>query len=214
MTRVFAVGAMFALIVAAFVGCESKNADEQTKNVEAATKETKREAAASKLVKPGERMFATIKTNKGDIKIELFARRAPKTVENFSGLAKKGYYDGVIFHRVIDGFMIQGGDPTGTGRGGESLWGGTFEDEFHPELRHKGPGILSMANAGPNTNGSQFFITLSATPHLDDRHSVFGEVAEGMDVVQAIGSTATGPGDKPVEDVVMETVEITVEKSE
>ena len=126
---------------------------------------------------------ARFKTEKGDIVIELYADRAPLTVENFVNLARAGFYDGTTFHRVIRGFMAQGGDPTGTGTGGP---GYQFGDEFHPSLRHEGPGILSMANAGAGTNGSQFFITFGATPHLDDRHSVFGRVTEGMDVVQSL----------------------------
>lgn len=154
---------------------------------------------------------AVIKTNMGTIEIELFAKETPKTVENFVGLANKGYYNGVIFHRVIDNFMIQGGDPTGTGRGGESFWGGKFADEIVPSLKHDQPGILSMANAGPNTNGSQFFITVVPTPWLDGKHTVFGKVINGMDVVYAISKVATSkPGDKPLKDVVMETV--TIEK--
>lgn len=153
---------------------------------------------------------AVIQTNMGTIELELFADKTPKTVENFVGLANKGYYDGVIFHRVIDNFMIQGGDPTGTGRGGQSLWGGRFEDEIVPELKHSGAGILSMANAGPNTNGSQFFITLKATPWLDGRHTVFGKVIKGLDVVQAIGKVPTNQQDRPLKDVVMEKV--TIEK--
>lgn len=153
---------------------------------------------------------AIIQTNMGTIELELFADKTPKTVENFVGLANKGYYNGVIFHRVIDNFMIQGGDPTGTGRGGQSLWGGKFEDEFVPELKHNGAGILSMANAGPNTNGSQFFITLKETPWLDGRHTVFGRVIKGMDVVQAIGKVPTNQQDRPLKDVVMEKV--TIEK--
>jgi cyclophilin family peptidyl-prolyl cis-trans isomerase len=126
---------------------------------------------------------ATISTDNGDIKIELFADKAPNTVNNFVYLARDGYYDGVTFHRVIKGFMAQGGDPTGSGRGGP---GYKFADEFHPALKHDQPGILSMANAGPNTNGSQFFITYSETPHLDGKHAVFGRVIEGMDVLEAI----------------------------
>ena len=158
-----------------------------------------------------EMTVAVIKTNMGTIEIELFANETPKTVENFTGLASKGYYNGVIFHRVIENFMIQGGDPTGTGRGGESLWGGKFADEIVPSLKHDIPGILSMANAGPNTNGSQFFITLVATPWLDGKHTVFGKVILGMDVVSAIGKVQTSkPGDKPLKDVVMESV--TIEK--
>jgi cyclophilin family peptidyl-prolyl cis-trans isomerase len=153
---------------------------------------------------------AVIKTNMGTIEIELFADQTPKTVENFVGLSEKGYYNGVIFHRVIENFMIQGGDPTGTGRGGESFWGGKFADEFVSSLRHNGPGILSMANAGPNTNGSQFFITLVATPWLDGKHTVFGKVINGMDVVYVIGKVKTEAGDRPANDVVME--QVTIEK--
>ena len=129
------------------------------------------------------RYTATISTDEGDIVIELFADKAPRTVNNFVFLARDGYYDGVSFHRVIKGFMAQGGDPTGSGSGGP---GYKFDDEFHPALRHDGPGTLSMANAGPGTNGSQFFITYAATPHLDGKHTVFGRVIEGMDVVDAI----------------------------
>ena len=148
---------------------------------------------------------AHFETSMGNFTIELFEQQAPKTVANFVKLAEKNFYDGVIFHRVIDGFMIQGGDPTGTGRGGP---GYQFADEFHPQLRHNSEGILSMANAGPNTNGSQFFITLTATPHLDGKHAVFGKVTEGMDVVKKIGKTPTKAGDRPVTDVVMKTVRI------
>lgn len=151
---------------------------------------------------------AVIQTNMGTIEIELFADKTPKTVENFVGLANKGYYNGVIFHRVIDKFMIQGGDPTGTGRGGESFWGGKFNDEIVPELKHDGEGILSMANAGPNTNGSQFFITLVPTPWLDGKHTVFGKVIKGIEVVRAIGKVQTNQQDRPLKDVVMEKVTI------
>lgn len=126
---------------------------------------------------------ATFDTDKGTIRIELFDDRTPKTVGNFEKLCEKKFYDGLKFHRVIPNFMIQGGCPEGTGSGGP---GYKFEDEFHPELKHKGPGILSMANAGPNSNGSQFFITHLATPHLDGKHSVFGRVIEGQDIVDAI----------------------------
>lgn len=128
-------------------------------------------------------MQAIIKTNKGDIRLDLFADKTPVTCANFINLAKRGYYDGVTFHRVIANFMIQGGDPTASGSGGP---GYRFEDEFHPELRHDSPGILSMANAGPRTNGSQFFITHGPTPHLDNKHSVFGKVVEGQNVVDSI----------------------------
>ena len=128
-------------------------------------------------------MQAVIRTDKGDIRLDLYPDQTPVTVANFVNLAERGYYDGVSFHRVIANFMVQGGDPTGTGRGGP---GYRFEDEFHPSLRHDGPGVLSMANAGPGTNGSQFFITHGPTPHLDNRHSVFGRVVEGQDVVDSI----------------------------
>lgn len=159
-----------------------------------------------------EKLVATVNTNVGVFEIELFATEVPKTVENFVGLITDGKYNGVIFHRVIPNFMLQGGDPTGTGRGGESYWGGKFADEFHDSLKHTKPGMLSMANAGPNTNGSQFFVTLVPTPWLDGKHAVFGEVISGMDVVESIGKTKTGMMDKPVNDIIMETV--TVEKRE
>ena len=147
----------------------------------------------------------SIETNRGTIDLALYPKHAPQTVNNFVFLAKQGYYDGVKFHRVIADFMIQTGDPTATGRGGP---GYTFADEFHPSLRHSKAGILSMANRGPNTNGGQFFITLGPTPHLDDRHTVFGEVSDGMDVVKKIGSTRTGDRDRPVKDIVIQSVKI------
>jgi peptidyl-prolyl cis-trans isomerase B (cyclophilin B) len=177
---------------------------------------------------------AIIKTNRGDITVVLFPELAPKTVKNFVELAKKGYYDGIIFHRVIPDFMIQGGDPTGTGMGGESIYGESFEDEFSNELFNL-RGALSMANAGPNTNGSQFFIVNNqnvpnnmlgqlegagypaevieayhqgGTPWLDFRHTVFGHVLEGMTVVDEIANVQRGPQDRPVHDVVIETIEI------
>ena len=167
------------------------------------TKETK------KIKMDNVKTYAVMETSMGTIELELFAKEAPKTVKNFVGLAKKGYYKGTIFHRVIDNFMIQGGDPTGTGSGGESIYGKTFEDEFVPTLKHNTPGILSMANAGPNTNGSQFFITLVPTPWLDGHHTIFGKVVKGMDVVMAIGKVATTkPGDRPLKDVVIKTITI------
>ena len=174
-------------------------------------------------------------TNKGAIKLELYPEIAPKTVENFIGFAKENYYDGVIFHRVISDFMIQGGDPTGTGMGGKSIWGEQFEDEFSPYLFNL-RGALSMANAGPGTNGSQFFIVTApevpanmmeqmsgagypedvieaydnegGTPWLDQKHTVFGHVVEGMDIVDDINKTPTNPSDKPLEDVLIESIEI------
>ncbi len=161
-----------------------------------------------------DRVKVTFKTNKGDFTAELYAKECPETVWNFVNLAegrqktqKEGpYYNGLIFHRVISGFVIQGGCPQGSGMGGP---GYKFKDEFHPELRHNSAGILSMANAGPGTNGSQFFVTLGPTPHLDGRHSVFGKVIEGMDVVNSIGQTQTGAMDRPNHDIVMEEVIIT-----
>jgi cyclophilin family peptidyl-prolyl cis-trans isomerase len=148
---------------------------------------------------------ATMETNKGSFKIELFEDKAPETAGNFLKLAESGFYDGVVFHRVIEGFMIQGGDPDGTGRGGP---GYTIKDEFHPDLRHDAKGVLSMANAGPDTGGSQFFITLAATPWLDGKHAVFGRVVEGIDVVEAIGGVETGRGDRPRDDVKIERVQV------
>ena len=189
-------------------------------------------------VKSGDTV-AVMHTSMGDITIKLFPKQAPKTVENFTTHAKNGYYNGLIFHRVIKDFMIQGGDPTGTGMGGESIWGSSFEDEFTPEL-HNLRGALSMANAGPNTNGSQFFIvqansvpsnmlsqmedleqafpkeivdaysSMGGTPWLDFRHSVFGQVTEGLEVVDAIAGVKTVGADKPEEDVVINSIEINI----
>ena len=184
-------------------------------------------------------VVAVFNTNFGEISVKLFPKEAPKTVENFVTHAKNGYYNGLIFHRVIKDFMIQGGDPTGTGMGGKSIWGGSFEDEFDPAL-HNLRGALSMANAGPNTNGSQFFIVqadtvpanmigqmkgmsdsfpediveayekLGGTPWLDFRHTVFGQVMDGMDVVDNIAATKVGAQDKPVEDVIINSIDIKV----
>lgn len=190
-------------------------------------------------VKAGDTL-AVMHTNMGDVEIKLFPEHAPKTVENFTTHAKNGYYNGLIFHRVIKDFMIQGGDPTGTGMGGESIWGNSFEDEFTPKL-HNLRGALCMANAGPNTNGSQFFIVLASdvpanmldqmkdladngfppeiaeayaklggTPWLDFRHTVFGQVVNGMDTVDAIANTNVGANDKPVNDVVINSIDIIV----
>jgi len=148
---------------------------------------------------------AKFQTSKGDFAIELFEDKAPITTKNFIDLVNKKFYDGQIFHRIIDGFMIQGGDPKGNGTGGP---GYKIPDEFHPDLKHDAVGILSMANAGPNTGGSQFFITLAPTPHLDKQHAVFGKVTAGLDVVKTIGKVKTGPMDKPVEDVVIKKITI------
>ena len=166
-------------------------------------------------------LHAHFTTTEGNFKVRLFDAEVPNTVANFVGLAEgtkefvdpktgqkatRPFYDGLVFHRVIDAFMIQGGDPLGTGTGGP---GYKFADEFHPKLRHDRPGILSMANSGPNTNGSQFFITLVPTPWLDNRHSVFGEVVDGMDVVQKIGATkTTKPNDRPVTPIVLQSVKL------
>lgn len=162
---------------------------------------------------PVDRPVAVFQTSKGTFEAELYAAECPETVWNFINLAegrqtteKEGpFYDGLTFHRVIAGFMIQGGCPQGTGTGGP---GYRFQDEFDPALRHDAEGVLSMANAGPNTNGSQFFITLAPTPHLNDRHSVFGRVIAGIDVVQSIGGVATGPMDRPAEPVLIEKLTI------
>jgi peptidylprolyl isomerase len=139
-------------------------------------------------------------TTQGTIELKLFCDVAPKTCENMIGLIKKEYYDGIIFHRVIKDFMLQCGDPTGTGRGGESLWGGKFEDEVTPSVKFDRKGLLAMANAGPGTNGSQFFITTVPTPWLNMKHTIFGEVISGYDVVEKIENTPTGPGDKPLQE--------------
>ena len=150
--------------------------------------------------------ITVIETNLGTIELELFEDKTPITTKNFIDLAEKGFYDGVIFHRVIDGFMIQGGDPTGTGMGGPDY---TIEDEFRDDLQFTGEGILAMANTGmPHTGGSQFFITLAATPWLNGHHTIFGKVVKGMDVVKKIGHTETDYADRPVEDVVMKSVTI------
>lgn len=137
----------------------------------------------------------------GTITLELYTTHAPKTCNNFATLARRDYFSSTIFHRIIPDFMIQGGDPTGTGRGGSSIYGDKFDDEIDPSLRHTGAGILSMANAGPNTNGSQFFITLAPTPWLDGKHTIFGRVKSGMSVVKRMGMVPTGPEDRPVEEV-------------
>ncbi|WP_018701862.1 peptidylprolyl isomerase [Anaeromusa acidaminophila] len=149
--------------------------------------------------------LAVFETSMGTFKVELFEDKAPRTAQNFISLVNKGFYNGLIFHRVIDGFMIQGGDPKGNGTGGP---GYVIPDEFHKDLKHTGAGILSMANAGPNTGGSQFFITLDATPWLDGKHAIFGKVVEGLDVVKAIGKVKTGAQDRPQTDVVMKKVTI------
>lgn len=184
------------------------------------TKGEAKKVTKKEVVKKDQKMIAVFETNKGTFKVQLFPDKAPKTVENFVGLAegtkeftdpktgkptKKAFYDGLKFHRVIPNFMIQGGDPLGTGTGGP---GYKFGDEFDPSLKHDKPGKLSMANAGPGTNGSQFFVTVAATPWLDGKHTIFGEVIEGMDVVSQISMARTGPMDRPVEDIVIKTLKI------
>lgn len=189
------------IVMFTVLSCKAQDSD-QMKSQETQTKKESKEMTV-----------AVIKTNMGTIEIELFADQTPKTVENFVTHADSGYYNGIIFHRVIENFMIQGGDPTGTGRGGESVWGKPFADEIVPSLTFDKPGILAMANAGPNTNGSQFFITVAPTSWLDGKHTIFGQVIGGMDVVYAISKVPTSkPGDKPLKDVVMESV--TIEKRE
>ena len=151
---------------------------------------------------------AVIHTNKGDITLELYPKIAPLAVKNFISLSKKGYYNGTIFHRVIKGFMIQGGDPTGTGMGGKSIWGKEFKNEYAPNVVFDKSGILAMANKGPNTNGSQFFITVAPTPWLNGGYTIFGSVINGFDTVLKINSVKTGAMDKPIEDQVIKSIEI------
>ena len=157
-------------------------------------------------IDPGKSYTARLDTNHGEITIQLLASDTPVTVNSFVFLAREGFYDGVIFHRVIEGFMVQGGDPTGTGTGGP---GYRFQDEIVPSLTFSEPGLLAMANAGPGTNGSQFFITVVPTPHLNGNHTIFGKVTDGYDVALAISQVNTGPGDRPVDPVVIQGIEIT-----
>ncbi len=209
---------ILALMIGAFSVSAFAQKKSETKKEATKKESTKKEAGKNK--KGDKEVIAKFETNKGNFTAKLFADKAPKTVENFVGLAegtkewtdpktgqkvKKPLYNGVIFHRVIPDFMIQGGDPLGNGTGGP---GYTFEDEFHPELKHSKPGLLSMANAGPGTNGSQFFVTVAATPWLDGRHSIFGEVTEGYDVVEAISKVSRGANDRPKEDVVIKKITI------
>jgi len=208
-------------LVALILMTWSFQAHSQETPTKASGKKEKSSTVSSKnKTKKGTPMYAIFETNKGNFKVKLFADKTPKTVENFVGLAEgtkeftdaktgkkttRPFYDGLIFHRVIPNFMVQGGCPLGTGTGDP---GYRFGDEFVPELKHDKPGKLSMANAGPGTNGSQFFITVAATPWLDNRHTIFGEVVEGYDIVEAISKVRTGPMDKPVENIVLKHVQI------
>jgi cyclophilin family peptidyl-prolyl cis-trans isomerase len=195
MQRILGLIVLIAIVLAGANGQEKKA--QSTTSKESGVKTT--ESAGKETM--------VIETSMGTIELEMFRADAPKTVENFVQLAAKGYYNNVTFHRVIDNFMIQGGDPTGTGAGGESIYGAKFEDEIRPALKFDKEGILAMANAGKNTNGSQFFITLVPTPWLNGNHTIFGRVSAGMDVVHAIGKVQTSkPGDKPVTPVIMKKV--------
>lgn len=192
-------------LLAVVLGC----AQQDNKETNQTTTTTKSENTKVE-VDSNTTLVAVIKTSMGTFEAELYPDKAPKAVENFTKLAESGYYKGVIFHRVIPDFMIQGGDPTGTGMGGESTWGEPFEDEVNTGLVFDTPGILAMANAGPNTNGSQFFITVAATPWLNGHHTIFGKVIKGMDVVNSISKVQRDKRDKPLKNIVMESV--TIEK--
>ena len=193
-----------ALLVSTLFACTGNNSNQQ--------EGTSSPSSQSSAVKfdPNKEYNISMETSMGTMKLKLYPKVAPKTVENFVTLASRNYYNGITFHRVIEGFMIQGGDPTGTGTAGESAWGGKFEDEFSANVKFDKVGLLAMANSGPATNGSQFFITLSpkATQHLHMKHTIFGEVTEGMDVLKAIGKTGVTPDDKPIVAVVMKKVSV------
>jgi peptidyl-prolyl cis-trans isomerase B (cyclophilin B) len=205
--------ALLGLIALSACGGDNTNDTDNTDNMNNAGGDTNNTNNTNNMNNMGDEaeseQQAIIQTNMGEIRVELYPEVAPLAVENFVTLGEEGYYEGVIFHRVIENFMIQGGDPTGTGMGGESAFGESFEDEFDDSVSHE-KGALSMANSGPNTNGSQFFIVHAeeGTPHLDSGHTVFGQVIDGMDVVDAIATAETEQGDRPVEEVVIESVEI------
>jgi cyclophilin family peptidyl-prolyl cis-trans isomerase len=202
--RMLALLSLALLVTVALAACGDDDEEEKKKEESQPVQQSSPaqqpksyDAAPAMSIDSNKSYTATFELEKGgEFVVQLFAKEAPRTVNNFVFLSREGFYDGVTFHRVLQGFMAQGGDPTGTGSGGP---GYRFEDEFHPSLRHDGPGVLSMANAGPNTNGSQFFIIFVATPNLDDLHAVFGKVIEGMDVVNGITlrdpGTASSPGD-------------------
>lgn len=180
----------------------AQNSNTQTAPTTVTTQSTQEKKSVDQV---SENTRVLIKTSMGDIVVELYDKKAPKTVGNFLKLTNEGFYDGIIFHRVIPNFMVQTGDPTGTGTGGP---GYKFEDEFHPSLRHDQPGVLSMANSGPNTNGSQFFITEKPTPWLDNKHSVFGRVVEGFDLVKQMARVPRNNRDKPLTPIYMEKVSV------
>lgn len=214
MKTIFSIFLASAILMLA--GCTPKSPEEEIGKVYQgspetfnATKDDVMTSFDQKAMPEVGEQIVVMETSMGTIKLRLFPQYAPKTVENFIGLTEKGYYDGIIFHRVIPDFMIQGGDPTGTGRGGESVWGGKFEDEFNPNVSNI-RGALSMANAGPNTNGSQFFIVQNTdgADFLDGRHTVFGQVFEGMDIVDAIANADRDAADKPLEDISMTKVSV------
>lgn len=192
---------LVAVMLLVAVGCFGQGIGDKGTDGENAAKQEEKKVLAKN-------QTAVFETSKGNFKVELFEDKVPLTTKNFITLAQKGFYDNLIFHRVIDGFMIQGGDPNGNGSGGP---GYTIKDEFHRSLKHNDAGILSMANAGPNTGGSQFFITLDKTPWLDGKHAVFGKVTEGLDVVKAIGKVTTDFSDRPVNPVVIKKITIVSE---
>ncbi len=184
---------LFFIALVFFLGCKQSQSNGQENS----------------MVSPDSILVAVMKTNMGTIELQLLPDIAPKAVRNFVGLTNQGYYDSLTFHRVINNFMIQGGDPTGTGEGGKSIYGGLFEDEFNQNFKFDSAGVLAMANAGPNTNGSQFFITLAATPWLNFHYTIFGKVINGIDVVKEIGKVPTSkPNDKPIKPVIIEKMTI------
>ena len=184
---------LFFIALVFFLGCKQSQSNGQENS----------------MVSPDSILVAVMKTNMGTIDLQLLPDIAPKAVRNFVGLTNQGYYDSLTFHRVINNFMIQGGDPTGTGEGGKSIYGGLFEDEFNQNFKFDSAGVLAMANAGPNTNGSQFFITLAATPWLNFHYTIFGKVINGIDVVKEIGKVPTSkPNDKPIKPVIIEKMTI------
>jgi len=200
----------FLMISGLLFGCTKNVKKETEKQSRQKRNLTLLEKRVKKLMntKTDEMLVAIIKTNMGRMELKLYPHKTPLAVKNFVALSLKKYYNGVTFHRVINHFMIQGGDPTGTGRGGRSIWGRYFPDEFRPELKFTDAGVLAMANAGPNTNGSQFFITLVPTPWLNFHHTIFGHLIKGMDVLKAIGKVKTDKRDKPVKPVVIKSIKI------